>query len=95
MLETNTFGTGDNLFRTGDEHFNAGDEHFNAGDERVENACSNFCHIHIARYQQLPSKIYVDLIFENGCYPALEIQKVSSCTAVSSVALNWSSRPSK
>ena len=78
------------MYHAGDKHF-SGDEHFGDGDERVENALSNFNHTHTASYQWLPNKTYVKLISENGRYHAAEIQKVSRCTTMSSIALNWSS----
>ena len=74
----------------------AGDGHYSAGDERIENAHSNFTPTHItASYELLPNKTCLELTSENGDYHAAEIQKASSRTIVSSVALNWSSSPSK
>ena len=74
--------------------FHAGDEHFSAGDARVKNARSS--------YQGLSSRIYVEMIaivpntyLQKRRYHIEEIQKVSRCTTTPSVALNWSSRPSK
>ena len=52
-------------------------------------------YLHTASYQQLPNGTYVKLTFDNRRYPTGEIQKVCRCTMASSVALNWSSRPSK
>ena len=44
---------------------------------------------HTAIYQWLPNRTW------NGHYHTTEIQKLSRCIAMSSIALNWSSRPSK
>ena len=59
-------------------------------------------HTHTASYQQLPNKIYVEMIvivtatyLRNTCYHIEEIQKVSRFTTVFSDALNWPSRPNK
>ena len=62
VLETNTFGDGD-------ERVHPGDEHFIAGDERIENAYSNFSHTHTANYQWLPNRPYVQIIATYGYSP--------------------------
>ena len=54
-LETNTFC--------------AGDEHFSAGDEHVENAWLIFSHTHIASYQQLPKRTYVEMNATHRYFP--------------------------
>ena len=105
-LATNVLYTGDTLLTLGSSTFDVGDEHFSDRDERIENACLSFSHTHThthtASYQRLPSSIYVEIIalvtatyLQNGHYHIERIQKVSRLTTVSSVALNWSSRPSK
>ena len=69
-------------------------------------ACTNaHTRVHTASYQGLPSRIYVNMIvlatavtatyLRNGRYHVEETQKVPRCTTASSVALKWSSRPSK
>ena len=46
--------------------FCASDERFSAGDKRVENARSNQPHIHTASYQQLSSRIYLEMVATHG-----------------------------
>ena len=72
--------------------FRTGDEQFSAGDECIENVPSNFSHRHtlLATSNFQTELNYVELISKNGCYHAVEIQKVSRCTMASLVALNWS-----
>ena len=65
MLETNTFGTGDE--RT---VFHVEDEHFSAGNERFENVHLNFLYTHThtlaTLYQQLPNRPYAERIAMGG-----------------------------
>ena len=56
-LGTNTFGVVDGRIHPGDEHFSPGNEH-------IENAHSSVSctHTPTASYQQLPNRIYVEMI---------------------------------
>ena len=81
VLETNTFGTGDEHVWAGDECIWAGDEHFSAKDEGIENVCSSVSHTRTTSYQQIPNRVNVEMIAMvtatypwNGRYHVEEIQ---------------------